>query len=69
MKDYIIKILTSGTGLSSKRVVGVAAWMVCLLVLLYCTIANIQAPDFSEVVVITASALLGVDSVTKIWRK
>lgn len=69
MKDYIIKILTSGTGLSSKRVVGIAAWIVCLLVLLYCTIANIQAPDFSEVVVIAASALLGVDSVTKIWRK
>lgn len=69
MKDYIIKILTSGTGLSSKRVVGVAAWIVCLLVLLYCTITNIQAPDFSEVVVIAASALLGVDSVTKIWRK
>lgn len=69
MKDYIIKILTSGTGLSSKRLVGVTAWIVCLLVLLYCTIVNIQAPDFSEVVVIAASALLGVDSVTKIWRK
>ena len=69
MKDYIIKLLTAGTGLSSKILVGVVAWIICLLVLLYCTLANTQAPYFAEIVVITASALLGVDSVTKIWRK
>lgn len=27
MKEYIIKLLTSGTGLSSKRLVGVVAWI------------------------------------------
>ena len=54
---------------SSKRVCGVLGWLVCLGVLTYCTIKVIQAPVMVDAIIITSATLLGVDSITSIWKK
>ena len=54
--------------ISSKRVVGVVAWGVVLFVFVYCTIIDIQAPEISYAIITAATALLGVDSVTNIFK-
>ncbi len=54
--------------ISSKRVCGVLGWIVCLSVLVYCSIAVIQAPIMIDTVIVTSTALLGLDSVTDIWK-
>jgi len=62
-----IFLATRGS-ISSKRVCGVIGWLVCLTVLIYCTILTIQAPFFADAVLIATAALLGVDSITGIWK-
>lgn len=54
--------------ISSKRVCGVIGWLVCVGILIYCTIMVIQAPVFADAVLIATAALLGVDSITGIWK-
>jgi hypothetical protein len=49
-------------------VCGVLGWLVCVGILIYCTIMVIQAPAFADAVLIATAALLGVDSITGIWK-
>lgn len=62
-----IFLATKGS-ISSKRVCGVIGWLVCVGILIYCTIMVIQAPVFADAVLIATTALLGVDSITGIWK-
>ena len=62
-----IFLATKGS-ISSKRVCGVLGWLVSLGVLLYCTILTVQAPVFADSVLFATAALLGVDSITSIWK-
>lgn len=62
-------MFTSHSGISSKRVCGVTGWFVAIGVLIYCTIATIQAPLMIDTFLICVMALLGIDSVTGIWKK
>lgn len=63
-------ILSSEKGsISSKRLCGLLGWFVCLGVLLYCTYKETEAPDMVETVLITTASLLGIDSITNIWRR
>ena len=55
--------------ISSKRICGVMGWFVCLGILIYCTIAVIQAPVMIDTIIISSTALLGVDSITNIWKR
>lgn len=55
--------------ISSKRICGVTGWFVCLGILIYCTIAVIQAPVMIDTIIISSTALLGVDSITNIWKR
>lgn len=55
--------------ISSKRICGVIGWFVCLGILIYCTIAVIQAPVMIDTIIISSTALLGVDSITNIWKR
>ena len=55
--------------ISSKRICGVIGWFVCLGILIYCTIAVIQAPVMIDTVIISSTALLGVDSIANIWKR
>lgn len=69
MKEFLIKLVTANTGISSKRVCGVLGWIVCLGITIGCTIANIEAPQVTDTVLLCCMGLLGIDSVTGIWRK
>lgn len=70
VKKYIISILSSAMGsLSSKRLCGIIGWLICIGILIFCTITKIQAPDAFEVTIITSSGLLGLDTITNIWKK
>lgn len=68
MKDFLIKLITAHTGISSKRVCGVLGFLVIIFILLYCTICAIQAPLIIEPFIYAVCMLLGIDSITGIWK-
>lgn len=67
-KNWFLEMVTAHTGLSSKRVCGFLGWFVSLIIAIYCTITSKEAPDIVETIVFSAILLLGVDSVTSIWK-
>ena len=69
MKDFLIKLITAHTGISSKRVCGILGWIISLVILIYCSIVTKQAPDMIDAVLYCCMGLLGIDSITGIWRK
>ena len=62
-------MVTSHSGISSKRICGVIGWLVAIGVLMYCTIMVIQAPLMIDTFLVCCMALLGIDSITGIWKK
>ena len=69
IKQIIKSILSSASGsISSKRLCGIIGWLVCLGIGIYCTINVIQAPMLIDSILIGSATLLGVDSVTGIWK-
>lgn len=48
---------------------GILGWVVSLIVLIYCSIVTKQAPDMINTVLYCCMGLLGIDSITSIWRK
>lgn len=67
-KEVILKTIQSHSGISSKRVCGVFGWIVCLGVLVYCAINNTQTPTTIDSVIYACMGLLGIDSITGIWK-
>lgn len=61
-------MLDAKSSVSSKRFCGVLGWLVCIGVVIYCTLAVIQAPSIMEFFMLSVVGLLGVDSVTSIWK-
>lgn len=59
----------SHSGVSSKRVCGIIGFVVTVFVLLYCTILEVQAPMMIETFIYAICLLLGIDSVTGIFKK
>lgn len=68
MKDFLIKLITAHTGISSKRVCGVIGFLTIIFILIYCTIFTIQAPLILEPFIYAVCLLLGIDSITGIWK-
>lgn len=66
--QFLKDVVTSQSGVSSKRVCGLAGWIVCLLVMVYCTVKVIQAPLMIDTVLWCCMGLLGIDSITGIWK-
>lgn len=66
---FIKGMFSSHSGISSKRVCGVLGWFVAIAVLLYCTVHVIQAPLMIDTFLVCCMALLGIDSITGIWKK
>lgn len=62
-------MVTSHSEISSKRICGVLGWIVCLGILVYCTVTAIQAPVMIDTVLWCCMTLLGIDSITGIWKK
>lgn len=68
MKTFLRQMITSHSGISSKRVCGVIGFIAILFVLIYCTIYNIEAPAMVDTFIYAICLLLGIDSVTGIWK-
>ena len=73
MKEKIIEFIklmfTSNSGISSKRVFGAIGWISFVFICLYCTFQHIQAPVMCDTLAICSSALLGLDTITGIWKR
>lgn len=59
----------SRSGVSSKRICGFLGWLVCLFIVIYCTILCIQAPLIAEILFYCSSGLLGIDAIMYPFRK
>lgn len=68
MKEFLKLIVTSHSGISSKRVCGVIGFLIVIFILTYCTVYNIQAPTIVEPFIYAVCMLLGIDSITGIWK-
>jgi len=70
MKYFLKSLLSAERGsLSSKRLCGIISWVCCSAVLIICTITERQAPEMIDIMVYASTALLGVDSITDIWKR
>ena len=67
--NFLKQLITAHTGISSKRVCGVVGFTVVIGVLIYCTVNVVQAPAMIEPFMYVICALLGIDSITSIWKK
>lgn len=54
---------------SSKRLFGGIGFLVSTGIVIYCTVVGKQAPDIMEFYMICSVSLLGLDSITNIWKK
>ena len=62
-KKYLRLIITSHSGISSKRVCGLLGFLVITFVIVFCTVCNLQAPVILEPFIWAVCALLGIDSI------
>lgn len=67
-KDFFVKMVTAHSGLSSKRVCGVIGFAVIVFTIIFCTINVIQTPQIVETFIWAVCILLGVDSITDIFK-
>ena len=67
--NWFKDMMDSESSVSSKRFCGVLGWLVSIGVIVYCTVTVIQAPTIMEFFILSVVGLLGVDSVTNIWKK
>lgn len=69
IKEFLKLIVTAHSGISSKRVCGILGFLVIIFVIIFCTISTIQAPVILETFIWAVCMLLGIDSVTGIFKK
>ena len=63
IKEYIRLMITSHSGISSKRVCGCLGFLVIMFVVIFCTVSNLQAPLIMETFIWSVCMLLGIDSI------
>lgn len=68
IKDFLVKMVTSNSGISSKRVCGVIGFLVIVFAIIFCTVNVIQVPEIVETFIWAVALLLGVDSITDIFK-
>ena len=68
IKEYLKLMITSHSGISSKRVCGVLGFLVIMFVIIFSTVTSIQAHVILETFIWAVCMLLGIDSVTGIWK-
>ena len=69
MNKFIKEMLSSDSNVSSKRVAGFLGWLLCLVITWYCTYYMMPTPEIVEMLFICSTSLLGIDSITSIWKK
>ena len=68
MKDFLNKLITAGSGVSSKRLVGVICYIlitVSILVLLFVKPEFSGLSDIVNTLIITTASLLGMTTIEK----
>lgn len=66
--EFMKSMCSTNMDISSKRVCGFIGWIICMFVLVFCTITNTEAPEIFDIAIITSGSLLGLDTVTAIWK-
>lgn len=70
MKETIKSILSNNKdSISSKRVCGIIGWLIVISISIYCTYTGSEAPEITDTITIASTTLLGVDSITNVFRK
>ena len=69
LTNFTKQMLSSNNEISSKRVSGFTGWLAFIGICIYCTIIRCQAPVITDTLAICSSALLGLDSITAIWKR
>lgn len=69
IKEFLKLIVTAHSGISSKRVCGILGFLVIIFVIIFCTVSTIQAPAILETFIWAVCMLLGIDSITGIFKK
>ena len=69
IKEFLKLIVTSDSGISSKRVCGVLGFLVITFVIIYCTICGLQAPVMIDTFIWAVCVLLGIDTIVSPWSK
>jgi hypothetical protein len=65
---FLKRIFMSNSGVSSKRIFGALGWLICLGLAIYCAIETKETPTIVMDIVYASTALLGLDTVTGIWK-
>lgn len=68
LKNFIWDTVSEGKNPSSKRVAGCLGWIVCLAASITALIIPIPNPDIIEMLFWSSCALLGLDSVTGMFK-
>lgn len=69
LTNFIVQMFTSNSGISSKRVSGFTGWITFIGICIYCTVIQREAPVITETLAICSSALLGLETITSIWKQ
>ena len=69
MKQFFKDMLSSESAVSSKRFCGFLGWILCLIICWWCVWTKNEAPEIIEMLFICSTSLLGIDSITGIWKK
>lgn len=67
IKQFIKQVVTSDSGVSSKRVCGVLGFLVISFVLIYCAMCGLQAPVMVDTFIWATCVLLGIDTIVSPW--
>jgi hypothetical protein len=68
MKEFFKKMVTSGSGVSSKRVIGAVCYLIITLSIMILTFVNPGFTGISDIVstlIITTASLLGMTTIEK----
>lgn len=63
IKEFLKQVITSHSGISSKRVCGCLGFLVITFIIIFCTVQCVQAPEILETFIWAVCMLLGIDSV------
>lgn len=67
--SYLRDLIDSSNPASSKRAMGILGWIVVMGVFIYCSVTQKQVPTGMDTFFITSAGLLGLDSITSIFKR
>lgn len=61
--------LKNSGGFSSKRVLSVIGFLVCIIVFIAAFIFNKEVPEFGDILLISCLSLYGIETIPSFWTK